>query len=283
MKADRFPIPSLFISAVLALALLSSSCGTTSPTRLVPPGVQANWQPALTAQEIGLVQAAFPLFAPDLLAPGTVLTAEATLNPSDFAPAQFFGPAKPQGVTRTPAGIGIETDGYELESTVLDPLPANGMFFDAAGGAIPYNLGPVTMSPLNIYQSLTGQAMTPNAPTVTIDLTKTRVDLATVDNLMLTVLAQISSADARLSSVKPARCQIIIEPTIIFPAQIGEGVYFGGFRERTFLNLYRLHVAVFHIGHDGAIGNWATYLVNEAVNCYASQIGVASKEVPVIP
>jgi len=281
MRAIGFWI--LKSAAVVVLAgLMLASCAGIVPMKMTLPGRAANWQPALTDAEIAIIQLQFPSFLPELFAPGTDPTKRAALNVNDFAPAEFFGPANPQGFKPTPYGISLETNGYD--QSVPASLPSSGTYIGPTGADIPFTLGPTTEYPLNYLEGHVGTALhNPNGSPLTIDLSKTRVDPSYVDTLMLDLRDRFASVYPPIAKIDPRSCRIVIEPGVFFD-HIGSNsaaitdAYTSGIAGNP--GPITIYVAVFYITADGHVYNWADSLIAQAVQFYMSAANMLSPPTP---
>jgi hypothetical protein len=248
-------------------------CGPPSGSRpgIVRPEPGPNWQTIFAPQEIAVVRHVFPLYQPALIAPGTPLN-PTMFRPEDAAPAMFFGAPMPKGFLPTPSGIQLETNGYD--EVVPATLPAGGTYFHVDGTQFTFTLNPITRSPLNILQGYLGVAQTQNAPTITIDLTKTKVDPTFVDSLMFTLRSQYAMALPDIANVDPRNAEIVIEPTILFVEGSNFGnSWAGGVTEPLGGGRYRIHLVLFYISDSHALVNWTDYLIDEALNFYVLSVG----------
>lgn len=270
------PRSGLYIAICVVLCgclIALAGCGLSSGSKsgIVQPQVTAAWQPIFSPQEIAVVRQTFPLFQPALIAPGTPLD-PTQFTPYNFAPGMFFGPPNPQGFVATPSGIQLETNGYD--QLVPTTLPGSGTYFDLNGKSYTFTLGTITRSPLNILQGYMGVPQTPNAPTITIDLTKSRVDPAYVDNLMFTLRSQYAMALPDIANVDPRNAQIVMEPTIFYVQGSTFGnTWAGGLLEHLGGSSYKIHLEVFYIADQQRIFNWADFMIDEALNFYVSSVG----------
>jgi hypothetical protein len=239
------------------------------------PGPSGPFAPILTAQQVAIVRQTFPFFQPEEFTPGVNLANPLSFTPNNFEPAQFFGPAHPQGMRPTPSGILLETNGYDSQEQPL-LLPATGTYFDEVSGQ-PYqfSLGMIVRSPQNLLEERLGVPLTPDAPTISIDLRKDRIDPAYVDSLLFTIRAQLAMALPQIMNVDPRRCEVVIEPTIFYVYGSNYGnTWSGGLTESIDDGRYRLHLEAFYISKGGRrIANWADYMIDEATNFYVASVG----------
>ncbi len=281
MRAIGFWI--LKSAAVVVLAGLTlASCAGVVPMKMTLSDPAPNWQPALTNTEIAIVRQQFPSFVPELFAPGTSPTNRATLTSDNFAPAEFFGPANPQGFKATPYGIPLETNGYDQSVPVS--LPSSGTYIGPTGANIPFTLGLITEYPLNYLEGHVGTMLhSPNGSPLTIDLSKTRVDPSYVDTLMLELQTQFATIDSRIGNVDPRSCNIVIEPTVFFEhigsnsAAVTDG-YTSGIGGNP--GPFTIHVALFYITAEGRVYNWADSLIAQAAQFYTSAANTLSPPTP---
>lgn len=253
------------LGTLIGCGLISGGHGSG----IVWPHPGPDWHPIFSAQEVATVRQTFPLYQPSLIAPGTPLDSS-QFTPDNFAPAMFFGPPNPRGLVPTPSGIQLETNGYD--EVVPPTLPASGTYFHLDGSQYTFTLQPITRSPLNILQGYMGVAQTQNAPTVTIDLTKTKVDPTYLDTLMLTLRSQYAMALPAIANVDPRNAEIVIEPTIFFVEGSDFGnTWAGGLTESLGGGRYRIHLVVFYIADLNF--NWADFLIDEALNFYVISAG----------
>src|ERR1700733_740935 len=130
------PQRAVYISLVtLLVGILTVGCGLGG--QIVKPKVSADWSPILSVADISKVRTTFPLFIPDLFAPGFSIANN--LSPNNFAPAEFFGPPNPQGFRPTSMGILVETNGYDGEETPTH-FPITGTYFDLNGNPFQFAL-----------------------------------------------------------------------------------------------------------------------------------------------
>ena len=204
MKPSRRGFAGHWKTLVFGWTLSLASCAGQVPVHVVSSFTAApDWKPALPAQDIITVEQEFPLFVPELFAPGTDPSSIDVLNPNDFAPAQFFGPANPQGFKPSPHGILIETNGYD--QTVPDALTPSGTYFGPGGNGFSYSLGVIAEKPLNILRKSMNLPPDPNASVVMIDLARTRVDPAYVDTLMFELRDQLAIGAPPNRECRPAQ------------------------------------------------------------------------------
>lgn len=281
MRAIGFRI--LKSAAVVVLAGLAlASCAGVVPMKMTLPDPAASWQPALTNTEIAIIRQEFPSFLPELFAPGTDPTHRTALTSDNFAPAEFFGPANPQGIKATPYGISLETNGYD--QSVPASLPSSGTYVGPTGADIPFTLGPTTEYPLNYLEGHVGTTLhNPNGSPLTIDLSKTRVDPSYVDTLMLELRDQFASVYPPIANIDPRSCKIVIESAVFFE-HIGSNApaitdgYTSGIGGNP--GPITIHVALFYITADGHVYNWADSLIAQAVQFYMSAANLTSPPTP---
>jgi hypothetical protein len=269
MKSISMSYPAVVVGAgSLIVGLLLAGCALEGS--IIEARREADWSPILSPAQISVVRTTFPSFTPDLFAPGT--TPAGSLNPGNFAPAQFLGPPNPQGFRATPAGILIETNGYDGPGTPA-VLPPSGTYFNTQGEAFEFQLGTITRSPQNILEGYMGVPTTAGAPTVQIDLRLARVDFNAVDEFMLAVQSQLANALPSIRTVDPTSCEIVIEPSIVFVSSADGGNYAGGVTEPLGDGKYRCHVAALKLDSPQDMANWTDYLVDEGLNCFVSAAG----------
>lgn len=281
MRAIGFQI--LKSAAVVVLGGLGlASCAGVVPTKMTLPDPAASWNPALTNAEIAIIRQQFPSFVPELFAPGTDPTKRASLNVNNFAPAEFFGPANPQGFKATPYGIPLETNGYD--QSVPASLPSSGTYIGPTGANIPFTLGPTSEYPLNYLEGHVGTTLhNPNGSPVSIDLSKTRVDPSYVDALMLELRDQFASVYPPIANIDPRSCRIVIESAVFFE-HIGSNApaitdgYTSGIGGNP--GPITIHVALFYLTADGHVYNWADSLIVQAVQFYMAAANLASPPTP---
>jgi hypothetical protein len=256
----------------LLSSVLLHSCAA-GQGRIVDASPSSDWAPILTSQQIAQVQESFSQFQPELFKPFTDVTNPDSFTPEDFSPALFFGKPIPSTVVQTPKGISVQTNGFH-NNHGIKLLPATGTYFDRNGTPYTFELGIISRSPQNILERYMGRPLTPNAPTVEIDLRMGSVDLAYLEQLMYELRDQLSSALPDIAKVDPANCSIVIEPSIFYATNTNYGdSYAGGLTESLGGNRYRLHVLAFYMSASSAPANWADYLVDEGLNCYVLSVG----------
>lgn len=266
------PRDGLCLAGLCASFVVLAGCALLAghDSSIVQPQPGPDWQPILSAEQIAAVRQLFPLYQPALIAPGTPRDFS-MLSAGNFAPEMFFGPANPQGFRATPAGIQLETNGYDQAIPLT--LPTGGTYYDINGSAYTFKLAGITRSPLNILQGYMGIAQTPNAPTITIDPTGTRVDPGYVDTLMFTLRSQYAMALPDIANVNPQNTEIIIEPTIFYVGGSGSGgSWAGGLTEPLGDGRYRIHLQLFYIT-KAEVNNWSDFLIDEALNFYVLSVG----------
>ena len=256
------------VSAASIAAILLAGCGLVG--QIVQPKVSTDWSPLLSPADISDVRATFPLFVPDLFAPGSSIANN--LSPNNFAPAEFFGPPDSRGFQPTSIGILVETNGYDGEETPSH-FPISGTYFDLNGNRFQFTLSTFTRSPQNILEQYMGVPLTPNAPTVQIDLSIGRVTPAYIDEFMTTLQEQLANALPAIKKVDIRSCQIEIEPSIVYVSKDGSGNYAGGVTESIGGGKYLSHVAALKINSQQDIANWTDYLVDEGLNCLVAAAG----------
>lgn len=231
----------------------------------------------LSPQQIAIVQKTFPNFRPEEFSQGTnPLTA--TLVPSNFVPARFFGLPNPASPESTPTlGIHVLTNGYDGVQYAAH-LGPTGIYFSRSYVAKQFTLSTVQRSPLNILQQRMGVPQTPDAPTVSIDLSAGRVDLSTIDQDMMFIRDQEAQALPAIANVNPTNAEIEIEPSIFYAYGTNHGdIWVGGLTSRQPDGSYLIQLARFYIAFDSkgnmSIVNWEDYLVDEATNFYVLSIG----------
>lgn len=255
----------------LTAMTLASCAGIVPMTMSLGVAPPNSWQPALSAPQVATVRLEFPEFVPEYFSPGANATARTSLSSKNFIPAQFFGPPNPQGFEPTPGGIMVETNGYD--QAVPAALPATGTYFSPSGTQLTFTLGPVTEYPLNYVEGKVkpDQLYSANGAPLTIDLSKTRVDPAYIDSLMLDLRSRIATVFPAVASVDPSSCKIVIESSVFFD-QIGSNApaITDGYTSGTGGNPgpITIHVAVFYITAEGTVYNWADALIAQAVQFY---------------
>jgi hypothetical protein len=268
-RCRRNPLTGFLRLLPLILLGLFGGCSNWSP------GPSGPLNPVMTSQQVATVRQTFPFFQPEEFTPGVNPSNPVKFTPNDFEPAQFFGPAQPQGMTPTPSGILLETNGYDLPDQPL-LLGTTGTYFDRVSGQ-PYqfSLGKIVRSPLNILEERMGVPDTPDAPTISIDLRNDRIDPAYVDNLLFTIRSQLAIAFPQIMDVDPRNCEVVIEPSVFYVHGSNYGnTWAGGLTEYLGGGRYRIHLEVFYIsGGTRLITNWADYMVDEATNFYVASIG----------
>jgi hypothetical protein len=261
-----------YLVGIFASLVIVSGCALLSghSSGILQPHPGADWQPILSPGQISAIRQLFPLYQPALLAPGTPLDSNA-LWPGNFAPEMFFGPPNPQGFQLTPAGIRLETNGYD--QAVPPTLPSDGTYYDLNGNPYPFTLAKIVRSPLNILQTYMGVPQTPNAPTIAIDPIKTRVDPTYVDNLMFALRSQYAMALPGIANVNPQNVEIVIEPAIFYVGGSGGGgSWAGGLTEPLGHGRYRIHLQLFQIT-KAEVNNWSDFLIDEGLNFYVLSVG----------
>ena len=258
----------------------TSSCGYAGAGD--PPGPLSSsacpsCKPILAPQQVSVVQEVFPKFQPEGFSPGTDPLMAPALVPSDFSPAEFLGPPIPAAAEQTPMGISVETNGYD-GTAVLSELPSPGVYFDRSLQPHTFTLGVVNRSPLNLLQGRMGVPLTPDAPTVNIDLRASQVNLTRIDEDMVFIRDQLSEQLPAIAGVDPTNAKIVIEPSIfyVYGSNFGN-TWAGGVTEATGGGHYMIHLADFYITFDPSgnmvIVNWEDYLVDEAINFYVLSVG----------
>jgi hypothetical protein len=258
----------LFYATAFLVGVLIAGCGLVE--QIVQPKVGADWSPLLSTADIGEVQATFPQFVPDLFAPGYSIGDN--LSPSNFAPAEFFGPPNSQGFQPTAMGILVETNGYDGEKTPAH-FPVTGTYFDLNGNPFQFALTTFSRSPQNILERYMGVPLTPNAPTILIDLSTGRVTATYIDEFMVTLQAQLANALPAIQKVDITSCQIKIEPSLLYVSNGGSSGYAGGVTESLGGGKYLSHIAAMEMNSPQDIANWPDYLVDEGLNCLVAAAG----------
>ena len=253
-------------------SILLHSC-TAGQGHIVDASPSLDWAPILTSRQIVQVQESFPQFLPELFKPFTDVSNPGLFTPENFSPALFFGKPLPSTVDQTPKGISVQTNGFD-NNHGIQLLPATGTYFDRNGTPYTFELGIISRSPQNILEGYMERPLTPNAPTVEIDLRMASVDLVYVEQLMYELRDQFSNALPEIANVDPANCSIVIEPSIFYATNTNYGdSYAGGLTESLGGNRYRLHVLAFYMSASSSPANWADYLVDEGLNCYVLSVG----------
>ncbi len=232
----------------------------------------------LSNTEVVVVQQTFPYFTPEEFAPNTDPNSS-DLTPSNFVPAQFFGPQE-QGdpAERTPTlSITVYTNGYDNPSQP-PAFAAQGTYFTHSLQAAPFTLSTIQRSPLNLLQQRMGVPLTPNAATISIDMRNWRVSLSEIDQDMAFIRDQLSQVIPEIGSVVPADATITIEPSIFYAAASNYGgIWAGGLTTPNRDGTYGIQLAAFYITFDSQgnmiIVNWEDFLVDEAINFYVMSVG----------
>ena len=77
-----------------------------------------------------------------------------------------------------------------------------------------------------------------------------------------------------VASVEPRRCEVVIEPTIMYVQGSNFGdVWAGGMTVPSGTGTFRIHVVLFYITGDRRVTDWREFLVSEAINCYVLAVG----------
>lgn len=273
-KAKAIRLLAVILPACWAL----SACSYTKSANVdpAPPPLSStlNWQPLMSQSEIGTVRQTFLDFIPPRVAPGASTGPAVSYDPSTFAPALFFGMPSAQGAQLTAVGISVETNGYDgLGQPVL--LPNQGTYFDPQNVAFQFQLGPLDLVPLNKLESRMHVPFTPNAPVLTVNRSSGRVELSDVDRILTAVQSSLALRLPQVASVDIRKCQVTIEPTLMFFQQSNfGGGWAGGSTEDLGNGNYKLHLAVFFIGGaQRVVVNWQMYLVDEGINFFVLSIG----------
>ncbi len=257
MRAAR---PSLAFAAPLALLILAG-CAST---RIVDPVPGKDWGPILSEGQIATVRQTFSRFEPELYKPGTDPTNRLGLTPSNFSPAQFFGPARPQGSKLTPAGVRVETNGYDLPD-ISSPLADSGTYFHPDLAPYTIKLGPTSRSPLDELQDRMRISETHNGPVVEWDRRNGRLNPAEVDTLLTAVRDSVAREFPPAADVPISTCSVVMQPTIFFVKGSSSGdTWAGGLTHDD----TELHVLYFYINGDGQMLDWHNFLISEGLNCF---------------
>lgn len=258
---------------LLFLLLLAPGCVTRQSDESSWPLRPPSWQPILSDGEVAIVRQTFPEFHAEIFASGFNPNGGAAYTPGNFSPALFFGVPLAEGMKPTPAGVMLETNGYD-GSHVAELLPPKGTYFDRFRNPYEFELGSFVFDPLDQLEARMGVSRTPGAPRITVDRRKVRVDPSEVDRILLGVRQAIAQRFPEIAGVDPRRCEVVIEPTTFYATGTNYGDTWAGGMTRPLGNgSYRLHVLVFYINGERHIFDWREFLVSEAINCYVSAIG----------
>jgi hypothetical protein len=256
----------------LSLMLLAGCISRAPENPTISPRF-ARLQPILSDSEVAVVRQTFPAFQPELIAEGFNPNGGGQFTPQNFSPAVFFGPPNTRGMRQTDGGIFLETNGYDGASLV-ESLPPTGTYFDRLRTPYEFQLGPVELNPLNQLESRMKTSLTSNPPKILLDRRKARVDPADVDLIMYRVRDAVAMRLPAVASVEPRRCEVVIEPTIMYVLRSNFGdVWAGGMTVPLGNGNFRIHVVLFYITGDRRVTDWREFLVSEAINCYVLAVG----------
>lgn len=249
-------------------------CGASNSSNgIVGARPGPGWSTILSDQQLTVVRQTFPLFQPELFAPGTDPKSTDSLSPGNFSPALFLGPQSREGMKTTPAGVLLETNGYDASpSSVL--LPASGTYFDRRGNAFTFELRTTTIVPLSYLPSqVTSTAALP-WPRLDDDHRKPLVAPEEVDEILLTVHDSVALAVPEVANIPLNACQVKIEPSIFFVSGSNFGnTWSGGMTEEIGNGTSKVHVVIFYINAEGRVADWREFLAFEAINCYVLAAG----------
>jgi hypothetical protein len=220
---------------------------------------------------VAVVRETFPKFEPEQFPQGQV--SAGTITPQNFSPAQFWGPARPQGMRLTPRGILVETNGFDLED-MTDMLPPSGVYFDRQANQYNVDLNTVFLSALTDLENRMQLPLTPNPPFIRVNHREARVDLLELESILYQVRDALSLRLPEVSGVDPGRLEIIIEPSIFYVRNSNFGdTWAGGLIQPLSGGRYRIHLMLFYINGQRHVSDWRVYLVSEAINFYVLSIG----------
>lgn len=260
--------------AAISSAIIVSGCGYSSG--IIDPRPGPDWKPFLAPSQISQIQQSFPLFLPELLAPGTD-PCSSQITPFVASPNEFFGAPTPEAPKITPLGIKVWASGYDAQSMTAY-LPADVSFFDCAGNPALVHLPTVSWAPLDLIEQKLGQPPVPGAPLSVIDLREGRVSLSEIDQMFTFVKQQVNIALPLSIDEKPQSCEIVIEPSIFYVGGFG---YAGGLTIPLDDGQYRIYVMMYYISKSSTPGqfivaNWKKYLLFEEMNCILAAGGNGS-------
>lgn len=239
---------------------------------IVPSRINApTWQPVLTDEQVTAVRSTFPEFQPELFLDGKVPAG--SFVPSNFAPAFFLGPPRPQGTRLTSRGVAIETNGFDLPD-MPELLPASGTYFDRTLQPFSVNLGETTLSALNELEARMQVPFTSGGPVIRVDRRKVRLDVGEVESILFSVRDALALRFPQIADVDPRNAEIVIEPSIFYVrnSNLGDG-WAGGLVTSVGGGRYRIHVMVFYVSGQRRVADWREYLISEAINFYVLSIG----------
>ena len=187
--------------------------------------------------------------------------------------ALFFGPPRPQGMKPTSKEILLETNGFDGPQQP-QLLPSAGTYFDRQGNQFTFELGQVTLNPLNDLESRMQVPLSPGAPVIVADRRIARLDPAEVAQILQSVQSSMAIKLPEVATVDLRRCEVVIEPSIFFVRGSNFGdTWAGGMTEDLGNANYRLHVMVFYISSERRVADWREYLVSEAINFFVLSVG----------
>jgi len=169
-----------------------------------------DWAPILTSRQIVQVQESFPQFNQNCSSHSLTYLIQVCLPLKISVPLSFL---ESRSIDRRPdTERNIRPNERFDNNHGIQLLPATGTYFDRNGTPYTFELGIISRSPQNILEGYMERPLTPNAPTVEIDLRMASVDLVYVEQLMYELRDQFSNALPEIANVDPANCSIVIEP-----------------------------------------------------------------------
>jgi len=253
------------------VAIFACQQGNEFPTPQQVRGL--NWQPVLTSAEVALIRQAIPPFEPERFAEGSSTLTAGVLTPENFAPAVFWGYARPRGMRTSQSGIMIETNGFDADD-LPTRLPSQVTYIDRNHQQYQITLGLLDLNPLHNLERRMGGSLTLNPPALVVDQRVPRASMEEIEDIVLRVQSAVSLRLPQVASIQPRACEVVVEPTIFYVTGSNYGdTWAGGRTESLGGNRYRLHVEFFYINSQRAFADWRQFLVHETINCFVFAVG----------